>query len=65
MAVGGEVFRAKGTVVKERNYLDIFKYERLAESTLPPLRVGEKVKVAALSVEQGTTTVGALLWDEA
>ena len=51
MAVGGEVFRAKGTVVKERN-------------TLPPLRVGEKVKVAALSVEQGTTTVGALRWGE-
>ena len=29
------------------------------------LRVGEKVKVAALSVEQGTTTVGALRWGEA
>ena len=41
--MGGEVFRAKGTVVKERNYLDIFKYERLAENTLPLLRVGEKV----------------------
>ena len=59
------MFRAKGTVVKERNYLDIFKYERLAENTLPPLRVGEKVKVTALSVEQGTTTVGAMHWDEA
>ena len=62
--MGGEVFRAKGTVVKERNYLDIFKYERLAENTLPLLRVGEKVKVAARSVEQGTTTVGALRWSE-
>ena len=59
------MFRAKGTVVKERNYLDIFKYERLAENTLPLLRVGEKVKVAALSVEQGATTVGAMHWGEA
>ena len=59
------MFRAKGTVVKERNSLDIFKSERLAENPLPLLRVGEKVKVAALSVEQGTTTVGAMRWGEA
>lgn len=60
MSVGNEVFRAKGTIVKERNYLDVFKYERLTENLLPPLRVGEKVALASLSFEEGKTTVGAV-----
>lgn len=60
MSVGNEVFRAKGTIVKERNYLDVFKYERLTENLLPPLRVGEKVAHASLSFEEGKTTVGAV-----
>lgn len=64
MAIGNEVFRAKGTVVKERNYLDIFKYERLSESTLPPLQAGEKVKVVSLTVEKGSTTVGMSMESE-
>lgn len=64
MAIGNEVFRAKGTVVKERNYLDIFKYERLSENTLPPLQAGEKVKVASLTVEKGSTTVGMSMESE-
>lgn len=60
MSVGNEVFRAKGTIVKERNYLDVFKYERLTENLLPPLQVGEKVTLASLSFEEGKTTVGAV-----
>lgn len=58
MSVGNEVFRAKGTIVKERNYLDVFKYERLTENLLPPLQVGERVALASLSFEEGKTTVG-------
>ena len=60
MSVGNEVFRAKGTIVKERNYLDVFKYERLTENLLPPLQVGEKVTLASLSFEECKTTVGAV-----
>ena len=60
MSVGNEVFRATGTIVKERNYLDVFKYERLTENLLPPLQVGEKVTLASLSFEEGKTTVGAV-----
>lgn len=57
MGIGTELFTAKGTIIRERNYLDVFKYERLNENTLPTFVVGEEVEVASLCVEESTTVV--------
>ena len=58
VGIGTERFAAKGTIVRERNYLDVFKYERLSENTLPSFEVGEEVEVASLCVEESSTVVG-------
>ena len=60
MGIGTELFTAKGTIIRERHYLDVFKYERLNENTLPSFVVGEEVEVASLCVEESTTVV--LVW---
>lgn len=57
VGIGTELFTAKGTIIRERNYLDVFKYERLNENTLPTFVVGEEVEVASLCVEESTTVV--------
>ena len=57
VGIGTELFTAKGTIIRERNYLDVFKYERLNENTLPSFVVGEEVEVASLCVEESTTVV--------
>ena len=57
VGIGSELFTARGTIIRERNYLDVFKYERLSENVLPSFVVGEEVEIVSLTVEESTTVV--------
>ena len=57
MAIGYEWFNARGVIIKEKNYLDIYKYERQSENSLPPVHVGEQVGIIDSHVEESVTTV--------
>lgn len=60
--IGNEAFTAKGTIIKERNYLDVYKYEKQSENFLPPFTVGEHVPVVDCCVEESTTVVRNRVW---
>ena len=57
VAIGYEWFNARGIIIKEKNYLDIYKYERQSENSLPPFHVGEQVRIIDSHVEESMTTV--------
>eukprot|EP00004_Rigifila_ramosa_P023115 TRINITY_DN6436_c0_g1_i1.p1 TRINITY_DN6436_c0_g1~~TRINITY_DN6436_c0_g1_i1.p1 ORF type:complete len:861 (-),score=112.23 TRINITY_DN6436_c0_g1_i1:18-2501(-) len=56
-----ESFTAKGLMVSQRNFLDVFIYERWAENSLPVFTARERVEPASLLLSEGTTTAPALL----
>jgi DNA topoisomerase-3 len=39
---GGEHFSAKGILIEELNWLDVFPYEKWSDSVLPPVNKGEE-----------------------
>jgi DNA topoisomerase III len=54
---GSEKFTAHGIIVLERNYLDIYPYEKWSDSAqLPKLRVGERFEPAQAMMTEGKTT---------
>ena len=59
--VAGEVFAADGLMILERNYLEVYTYDRWAVKTMPEFQLGEEFSPTVLSLEQGVTTAPALL----
>lgn len=41
--IGGEEFSAKGLAVIALNYLEVYPYDRWAESTIPNMPVGMQI----------------------
>lgn len=62
VSIGSELFTAKGTIIKEKNYLDVFIYEKQGENTLPRFVVGERVAVTDCFVDESMTTVSVETW---
>ncbi|KAJ2726409.1 DNA topoisomerase [Coemansia sp. Benny D115] len=56
-----ERFSANGLMVTERNYLEIYPYERWAESTVPVYQTGDAFEPTVLELRSGTTTAPKLL----
>ena len=52
----GEIFSANGLMVKQRNYLDVYTYDRWTGKKVPTLQVGEVFKPASIQMTQGHTT---------
>ena len=50
-----------GNVVIERNWLDVYPWERWLESTLPNLQEGQNFVPSSLTLEQGQTQPPDLL----
>jgi DNA topoisomerase-3 len=59
--VAGEGFTAKGLVVHERNYLDVYVFERWGDKAMPDLREGQEFAPSVLEMHEGTTTAPELL----
>lgn len=57
---GGENFYAKGLLIEELNWLDVFPYEKWSDSILPPLTKGEEFK-PNLSIADNETKAPPLL----
>ncbi|BGP08533.1 DNA topoisomerase [Rhodotorula toruloides] len=59
--IAGEAFSAKGLVIRERNYLDVYIYDKWTGNHLPEFQVGERFEPDELSLKEGMTTQPSLL----
>lgn len=41
--IGGEVFTAKGLVVEQLNYLEVYIYDKWVDKSLPGFQQGEEI----------------------
>lgn len=51
----GEIFSTSGTVIRELNYLEVYKYEKWHGSKIPDFTVGELVQITRLEMTGGKT----------
>ncbi|GMK55375.1 hypothetical protein CspeluHIS016_0204310 [Cutaneotrichosporon spelunceum] len=59
--IAGEYFSASGLIVLERNYLDIYPYDKWAGKKLPDFQLGEQFMPDVCELEKGSTTKPKLL----
>ncbi|BEJ16114.1 hypothetical protein CspHIS471_0507190 [Cutaneotrichosporon sp. HIS471] len=59
--IAGEYFSASGLIVLERNYLDIYPYDKWAGKNLPDFQLGEQFVPDVCELEEGSTTKPKLL----
>jgi DNA topoisomerase-3 len=53
--IASERFVAKGSMVTEKNYLEIYPWEKWSNHTIPTFQVNENIVPASLTVEQSST----------
>ncbi|KAH9948967.1 DNA topoisomerase [Amylocystis lapponica] len=58
---GGEAFYATGLIVRERNYLDVFTYDKWSDKELPQFVEGEQFVPAICELREGKTSKPTLL----
>ena len=51
-----ERFSASGLIVKERNYLDVYVYDRWTTDEIPEFRVGEEIEPKETGIREGQTS---------
>lgn len=61
VSVAGEKFHASGLVILQRNYLEVFTYDKWDGNLLPPFVRGETFTPTRLEMKQGATTAPKLL----
>eukprot|EP00842_Homolaphlyctis_polyrhiza_P006873 jgi/Hompol1/775/HPOL_002573-RA len=59
--IAGERFTAKGLMILERNYLDVYPFEKWSDCNIPTFAIGERVRPSVLEMHAGQTTRPALL----
>ncbi|GAA5913674.1 DNA topoisomerase 3 [Sporobolomyces salmoneus] len=59
--IAGEHFSAKGLIVRERNYLDVYIYDKWTGNYLPDFQIGEQFESDELELKEGTTSQPNLL----
>jgi len=60
VALGGETFTAKGLIIEEMNWLEVFHYEKWSDTDLPPIQKGEEF-TPDLKMVDGKTSAPNLL----
>ncbi|KAI0829835.1 DNA topoisomerase [Trametes gibbosa] len=58
---GEEEFSATGLVIRERNYLDVFPYDKWSDKELPNFEVGEAFVPTECRLDEGQTSKPTLL----
>ncbi|SCZ88447.1 BZ3500_MvSof-1268-A1-R1_Chr2-1g04416 [Microbotryum saponariae] len=61
LSIADERFTASGLIVQERNYLDVYIYDKWAGNLLPSFEVGERFVPDECSLDEGSTTRPNLL----
>jgi DNA topoisomerase III len=59
--VRGEQFSARGLMVEERNYLEVYIYERWAQNELPVFAVGQQFVPSSIDMRDGETSQPPML----
>lgn len=59
--MGYEGFHAQGTMVTERNYLEVYPYDFWNDRMIPTFQVGQELVPDELAMEEGRTTAPQLL----
>ncbi|KAI8890432.1 prokaryotic type I DNA topoisomerase, partial [Backusella circina FSU 941] len=59
--MGGELFDAKGLVVLERNYLEVYIYDRWNGNYIPEFQEGDEFIPSEINMVEGSTTAPNLL----
>ncbi|KAI0272245.1 DNA topoisomerase [Russula aff. rugulosa BPL654] len=58
---GGEDFYAKGLIILERNYLDVYPYDKWSDKELPDFEEGVTFVPSVCELREGTTSKPSLL----
>ena len=61
IVIADERFTASGLTVLERNYLDVFPFDKWANNYLPDFQLGETFEPSAIDLVFGETTAPSLL----
>ncbi|TKY85865.1 hypothetical protein EX895_005406 [Sporisorium graminicola] len=61
ISIAGEKFHASGLVILQRNYLEVFTYDKWEGNLLPPFVRGETFRPTRLEMKEGSTTPPKLL----
>lgn len=59
--IAGEFFSTSGIVVLQRNYLEVYPYDKWTSNPLPDFEEGEEFMPTACELKEGTTTSPNLL----
>ncbi|GAA5824127.1 hypothetical protein JCM5353_006152 [Sporobolomyces roseus] len=59
--IAGEHFSAKGLIIRERNYLDVYIYDKWQGNHLPDFQIGEQFEPDELELKEGMTSQPNLL----
>ena len=55
VTMGGEIFKTSGLAIEERNYLDVYIYDKWTGNTIPDLRLGDVITPSSLMMNKGKT----------
>lgn len=56
VTVEEENFSSKGTILREKNFMEVWPYQRVAEATLPSFDLGDDVALVSAKMKEGRTT---------
>ncbi|KXS18631.1 prokaryotic type I DNA topoisomerase [Gonapodya prolifera JEL478] len=59
--MGEESFTARGLMILERNYLDVYPYDRWTDQDIPTFRQGEQLIPEVLDIDESSTQPPSLL----
>ncbi|EIM22038.1 prokaryotic type I DNA topoisomerase [Wallemia mellicola CBS 633.66] len=59
--IAGEIFKASGSVLLEKNYLNVFPYDKWSSHTIPNFTVGQVFTPSVCELREGKTTPPNLL----
>jgi DNA topoisomerase III len=60
-AIGSELFKSSGLTIIERNFLDVYPYEKWSNSIVAPFVQGEQIHPKKLEVKAGSTAKPQML----
>lgn len=61
VAVGQELFFARGLAIQAYNFLEVYPYQKWSDENIPNFILGEMVPITKLMMDQGMTTAPPLL----
>ncbi|EOR02841.1 hypothetical protein E3P92_03141 [Wallemia ichthyophaga] len=61
LEMAGEIFKASGSVLIEKNYLEVYIYEKWSNQTIPNFEQGEVFQPSICELREGKTTPPTLL----